>query len=76
VPYSNRRHSTSEWWSFSTFSMGAKHFRSSPIIGHPEHAGLLLSCAMCGRLRVGKDNLHVAELSRCSHVFGLLARFA
>jgi hypothetical protein len=31
-----------------------------PIIGHPEHAGLLLSCAMCGRLRVGKDNLHVA----------------
>jgi hypothetical protein len=32
--------------------------------------------AMCGRLRVGKGNLHVAELGRCSHVFGLLARFA
>src|SRR5262249_10275988 len=32
--------------------------------------------AMCGRLRVGKENLHVAGLGRCSHVFGLLARFA
>ena len=27
--------------------------------------------AMCGRLRVGKENLHVAGLSRCGHVFGL-----
>src|SRR5262245_14217800 len=27
---------------------------------------------MCGRLRVGKENLHVAGLDRCSHVFGLL----
>jgi hypothetical protein len=27
--------------------------------------------AMCGRLRVGKENLHVAGLGRCSHVFGL-----
>jgi hypothetical protein len=32
--------------------------------------------AMCGRLRVGKENLHVAGLGRCSHVFGLLARLA
>jgi hypothetical protein len=32
--------------------------------------------AMCGRLRVGKGNLHVAGLGRCSHVFGLLARFS
>ena len=32
--------------------------------------------AMCGRLRVGKENLYVAGLDRCSHVFGLLARFA
>ncbi len=32
--------------------------------------------AMCGRLRVGKENLHVAGLGRCSHVFGLLMRFA
>ena len=28
-------------------------------------------CAMCGRLRVGKENLHVTALGRCSHVFGL-----
>ncbi len=28
--------------------------------------------AMCGRLRVGKENLHVAGVGRCSHVFGLL----
>jgi hypothetical protein len=27
--------------------------------------------AMCGRLRVGKENLHVAGLGRCGHVFGL-----
>src|SRR6266498_798121 len=30
------------------------------------------SSAMCGRLRVGKENLHVAGVGRCSHVFGLL----
>ena len=28
---------------------------------------------MCGRLQVGKENLHVAGLGRCSHVFGLLS---
>ncbi len=28
--------------------------------------------AMCGRLPVGKENLHVAEIGRCGHVFGLL----
>jgi hypothetical protein len=27
--------------------------------------------AMCGRLRVGKGNLHVAPLVGSSHVFGL-----
>jgi hypothetical protein len=27
--------------------------------------------AMCGRLRVGKDFLHVISIGRCSHVFGL-----
>jgi hypothetical protein len=27
--------------------------------------------AMCGRLRVGKKNLHVAAFGRSSHVFGL-----
>jgi hypothetical protein len=31
-------------------------------------------CAMCGRLQVGKENLHVAA-GRCGHVFGLLVRF-
>ena len=31
-------------------------------------------CAMCGRLRVGKDFLRVCSIGRCSHVFGLLAR--
>ena len=29
----------------------------------------LASWAMCGRLRVGKENLHVAGLGRCSHVW-------
>ena len=28
-------------------------------------------CAMCGRLRVGKDFLHERSIGRCSHVFGL-----
>jgi hypothetical protein len=31
--------------------------------------------AMCGRLRVGKSFLHVCRIGRCSHVFGLFARF-
>jgi len=26
---------------------------------------------MCGRLRVGKNFLHVAVIGRCGHVFGL-----
>ena len=30
--------------------------------------------AMCGRLRVDKDFLHVCSIGRCSHVFGLLVR--
>src|SRR5258708_5190763 len=30
---------------------------------------------MCGRLRVGKNFLHVCSIGRCAHVFGLLARF-
>src|SRR6266540_5977087 len=33
------------------------------------------STPMCGRLRVGKDFLHVRRIGRCAHVFGLLARF-
>jgi Zn-dependent M16 (insulinase) family peptidase len=35
----------SEMGSFSMLAKGAKHFRPSPIIGHPEDAGLFLSCA-------------------------------
>jgi transposase-like protein len=31
--------------------------------------------AMCGRLRVGKAFFHVCSIGRCSHVFGLLARY-
>ena len=31
-------------------------------------------CAVCGRLRVSKDFLHVADFGRCSHVFGLFVR--
>ena len=41
------------------------------------HNSRRLTCrlsAMCGRLRVGKDFLHVCSIGRCSHVFGLLAR--
>src|SRR5512144_232801 len=30
--------------------------------------------AMCGRLRVGNNFLHVCIIGRCSHVFGLLVR--
>jgi hypothetical protein len=30
--------------------------------------------AMCGRLRVDKDFLHVCSIGRCSHVFGLWMR--
>jgi hypothetical protein len=29
---------------------------------------------MCGRLRVGKDFLHVCSIGRCAHVFGLCVR--
>src|SRR5512132_2926681 len=29
---------------------------------------------MCGRLRVGKNFLHVCSIGRCSHVFGLSVR--
>src|SRR5215470_950273 len=42
--------------------------------GHPHVTAEGLKSAMCGRLRVGKENLHVTGLGRCSHVFGLLAR--
>ena len=45
-------------------------------IGLSSAAGEGRISAMCGRLRVGKENLHVAGAGRCSHVFGLLARFA
>ena len=31
--------------------------------------------AMCGRLRVGKKNLHLSSIGRCGHVFGLPARY-
>src|ERR1700694_1500037 len=31
----------------------------------------IMAQTMCGRLRVGKDFLHVISIGRCSHVFGL-----
>ena len=48
----------------------APHLDFTVSDGQPEKGGLPLR-AMCGRLRVGKENLHVAGLGRCSHVFGL-----
>jgi transposase len=46
----------------------------------PQRAGLdqspdHISSPMCGRLRIGKNFLHVCSIGRCAHVFGLLARF-
>jgi hypothetical protein len=35
--------------------MGAKHFRFSPVVGHLEHAGLLLSCANFGLMHCNMD---------------------
>jgi hypothetical protein len=46
-----------------------------PIAPELMRWGELTRCAMCGRLRVGKDKLDVCSAGRCSHVFGLLARF-
>jgi len=67
----------------------ANHFKGTQVLSRPapkvrEVAETPLDLkdikgqesAMCGRLRVGKENLHVAGAGRCSHVFGLLARFA
>ena len=42
------------------------------------HSAATVACprwAMCGRLRVGKNFLHVCSIGRCSHVFGLFMRF-
>jgi hypothetical protein len=49
----------------------------SPMSAFAPHCGLksdIAPCrksAMCGRLRVGKRNIHVCRLGRCCHVFGL-----
>src|SRR6266536_5382033 len=43
--------------SFSTFSMDTKHFRSSPVVRHPEHAGFLLSCAISGQSPLSLEQL-------------------
>jgi len=52
------------------------HFRLDAASGILSGTARCRGSAMCGRLRVGKENLHVAGAGRCSHVFGLLARFA
>jgi hypothetical protein len=60
----------------SSSAFAPKGIRFPPVSGHFHRGSVLPRCAMCGRLRVGKENLHVAGVGRCSHVFGLLARFA
>jgi hypothetical protein len=48
-------------WSFALF-WHLPDVRSSPNFRHPAALRLLTRSAMCGRLRVGKENLHVAGL--------------
>ena len=50
--------------------------RFGPVADVAAPHGVSRLRAMCGRLRVGKGFLHVCSIGRCSHVFGLLARFA
>jgi hypothetical protein len=47
--------------------------KSCPLYPQKRTLGRLMDPlrAMCGRLRVGKNFLHVCSLGRCSHVFGL-----
>jgi hypothetical protein len=47
------------------------HFRLSRDSGGIADIAPFRIRAMCGRLRVGKRNLHVCSIGRCSHVFGL-----
>ncbi len=49
--------------------------RFTPISDCRADIAVGLLRAMCGRLRVGKSFLHVCSIGRCSHVFGLFARF-
>jgi hypothetical protein len=39
-----------------------RDFRSTPESRHPQCSSACLKGAMCGRLRIGKDFLHVAGL--------------
>jgi hypothetical protein len=55
-------------------SVSANVFWINPDSGHSKIQSALRICAMCGRLRVGKDFFHVCSIGRCSHVFGLLMR--
>jgi hypothetical protein len=66
----------SAWGSLAVLSTGERPVRYAPESGLERSFGVGQLRAMCGRLRVGKENLHVAGLGRCGHVFGLLARFA
>ena len=49
--------------------------RYAPITDKIARRSEMTRCAMCGRLRVDKDFLHVCSIGRCSHVFGLRMRF-
>ena len=63
-------------WVMSRHRVTSRHVRYSPQSGHSSVRFACPLSAMCGRLLVGNGFLHVCSLGRCSHVFGLLARFA
>jgi hypothetical protein len=46
----------------ASFSPSDEDFRCTPVNGHRQGRSACLKSAMCGRLRVGKRNLHVAGL--------------
>jgi hypothetical protein len=48
--------------SIASFSPSADDFRSTPVNGHRQSRSACRKSAMCGRLRIGKDFLHAADL--------------
>jgi hypothetical protein len=51
-----------------------RHVRFTPNSGHSGRQSACLLCAMWGRLKAGKNFLHVCSIGRCSHVFGRFVR--
>jgi hypothetical protein len=64
-----------EMGSFTSLLADSLHVRYSPDSDLRADIAGRRRGAMCGRLRVGKGYLHVRSIGRCSHVFGLFARF-